>query len=101
MVEISYFVVFLLITCCIAAGVVAAVVHTWALRALTYSLDTRLTVVEGNLQREVKARAGQERWKQPSKVENELAAALALTKAQPPASPLPWWNNPALKRSFP
>jgi len=101
MVELSYFALFLLLTCSVAAGVVAAVVHTWSLRALAYSLDTRLSVVEGNLLREVKARAGQERWKQPSPTEKQLQEALALRTAQAPEKPKAWWLNPDLKRSYP
>lgn len=89
MVELSYFAVFLLISGCIAAGVTAAVIHTWSLRAHAYSLETRLSVVEGTLQREVKARAGQERWKKPAK-DDDLAAAL-LAAAKPPPDIRPWW----------
>jgi len=97
MVEISYFALFLLLASCIAAGVVAAVVHTWSLRALLYSIDTRLVVVEGLLQREVKARAGQERWKKPAKDE-ELVKELLKQTVQPPAYKGPWWTNPNLRR---
>lgn len=100
MVELGYFAVFLLITAGVAAGVVAAVVHTWSLRALAFSLSTRLDVVEGTLSREVKARAGQERWKQPAKLEAELAATIAATsiKTQPKKN---WWERPDLARSVP
>lgn len=94
MVELSYFALFLLFVCCMAAGVVSGVVHTWSLRALAYSLDTRLAVVEGLLQREVKARAGQERWKKPARDEEMIKALLP----QPVASNLPWWKNPSLKQ---
>jgi hypothetical protein len=99
MVELSFFAVFVLVVACVAAGVTAAVVHTWSLRALTYSLETRLAVVEGTLSREVKARAGQERWKQPAKAEADLAARLAIAaQGSAPARPVPWWKNPALKQ---
>jgi hypothetical protein len=98
MLELSYFAVFLLAVACLAAGVTAAVVHTWSLRALTYSLDTRLAVVEGNLTREVKARAGQERWKKPDKDEAVLAALLAAQKQQ---APQPWWQNPMYGKGGP
>lgn len=96
MVELSYFALFLLFVACVAAGVVAAVVHTWSLRALAYSLETRLAVVEGNLLREVKARAGQERWKKPDK---DLALASELVKPEP-ARKLNWWET-SLPRSVP
>jgi hypothetical protein len=98
MVDLGWFAVFLLITGGIAAGVVAAVVHTWSLRALAFSLSTRLDVVEGTLSREVKARAGQERWKQPAKLDQELQAALAAVKTTP-AKKLNWWERPDLPRS--
>lgn len=87
MVELSYFALFLLFCACIAAGVVAGVVHTWSLRALTYSLDTRLAVVEGLLQREVKARAGQERWKKPDK-DLELLKSVTESSVRKPN----WWE---------
>lgn len=81
MVELTYFAVFLLFLCCLAAGVCAGVVHTWSLRARTYSLEDRLDRVEGNLSREVKARAGQERWKKPDK-DAELLAAMQKVPAR-------------------
>jgi len=89
MVEIGYFAVFLLVAGGVAAGVVAAVVHTWSLRASTYSLDSRLSVVEGNLLREVKARAGQERWKKPTT--DEILVSAALATKPPPARKKAWW----------
>ena len=98
MVELSYFALILLVTCCMAAGIVGAVVHTWSLRARTYSLEDRLAIVEGTLQREVKTRAGQERWRKPTKEEEAIALALAT----PPPPPAPayknWWENPSLKK---
>jgi len=96
MVELSYFAVFLLLAGCLSAGVVAAVVHTWSLRALSYSLETRLTLVEGTLNREVKARAGQERWKKPAKDVEALEALLKNANAQP-AQAVPYWKDPRLK----
>jgi len=87
-----------LVTACIAAGVCAAVIHTWSLRALAFSLETRLAVVEGTLTREVKARAGQERWKRPDKTE-ELAAALVSRPAVPERK-ANWWET-GLPRSVP
>lgn len=95
---LSYFAIFLLFLCCLAAGVVAGVVHTWALRARTYSLETRLAEVEGILQREVKVRAGQERWRKPKIEEELLAAAVAGKAANAPAARFNWWENPALKK---
>jgi len=96
MVEPSIFALILLVSGCIAAGVCAAVVHTWSLRASLYDLQSRLEVVEGNLLREVKARAGQERWKKPDR---DLALVQELTQAQvQPAHRYNWWEDPKLKR---
>jgi hypothetical protein len=92
MVELSYFALFLLFVACLAAGVTAAVVHTWALRAHTYSLENRLSVVEGTLTREVKARAGQERWKKPAQ-DDALVQQLLAAKATPPPKKLNWWET--------
>lgn len=84
------FAVVLLIVACVAAGVVAGVVHTWSLRARVYSLEDRVDRMEGNLSREVKARAGQERWKKPDKDEALLAA---MRTAQPQNRMLNWWER--------
>ena len=89
------FATILLIVSCIAAGVTASIVTTWTLRASLYSLDTRVSIVEGTLTREVKARAGQERWRKPTKDEELVAAALANPAPQPA---MPWYMNPALKK---
>lgn len=93
MVDLSYLAVFLLIIGCIAAGTVAGVVHTWSLRARTYSLEDRVDRMEGNLSREVKARAGQERWKKPDKDEALLAA---MKSAAPLARKMNWWERPEI-----
>lgn len=98
MVELSIFGVILLVTCCMAAGIVGGVVHTWKLRAVSYSLDTRLAIVEGLLQREVKARAGQERWKKPSRDEEALALAATLAAHNAPQAPKNWWDPPGVKK---
>jgi hypothetical protein len=86
--ELGYFGLIVLISCCVAGGVCAAVVHTWSLRALTYDLSNRLAVVEGTLTREVKARAGQERWRKPDK---DAALAESLIQ-QPVQRKLNWWQ---------
>lgn len=97
-VELSIFALILLVGGCIAAGVCAAVIHTWSLRASLYDLQSRLEVVEGNLLREVKARAGQERWKKPEK-DKELMAELVNAKSSPQKR-LNWWET-NLPRSAP
>ena len=88
--EWSSFSVILLIVACVAVGSVAGVIRTWSLHSRLYSLEDRLAIVEGNLTREVKARAGQERWKKPDK-DLEL-----LSKMQAPPEPtkrMNWWET--------
>ena len=90
MVEFSIFGLILLFSCFLAAGVVGGVVHTWSLRARTYSLEDRVAILEGTLQREVKTRAGQERWKKPDK-DLELLNAVNASPSRRPN----WWEVPA------
>lgn len=89
--------VLLVIVGAVAAGVVAAVVTTWSLRARLYSLEDRTAIVEGILQREVKVRAAAERWKRPSPTE-EAAALLKQSDAPQQQRKMNWWENPALKK---
>lgn len=91
MVEVSYFALVLLFIGCIAAAIVSAVINTWHLRATLYDVDSRLSVVEGNLQREVKARAGQERWKKPDK-DMELLKAANISGVST-GRKLNWWEK--------
>lgn len=91
MVELSYFAIFLLFLSCLAGGVVAGVVHTWSLRARTYTLEDRVDRIEGNLSREVKARAGQERWKKP---DHDAATMALLQQSAVPARKPNWWESP-------
>lgn len=89
--------VLLLIVGAVAVGVVSAIVTTWSLRARVFSLEDRLAIVEGVLQREVKVRAATERWKRKSPAEE----AAELLVNQPNAAPTRkhnWWDNPALKK---
>lgn len=95
--ELSLFALVLLISGCVAVASCAAVIHTWTLRARLLEQEYRLDIIEGTLQREVKARAGAERWKKPAKDE-ELVKEL-LGKAAAPARPLNWWERPELPRS--
>lgn len=89
--------VILLIVGSVAAGVVSAIVTTWSLRARVFSLEDRLAIVEGVLQREVKVRAATERWKKPSAAD-EAAALLLNPNVQPAPRKLNWWDNPKLKK---
>jgi len=89
----------LLVVGAVAVGVVSAVVKTWALHSRTYSLEDRLSVLEGIQSREVKIRAAETRWKKPSADEALIAAALANPAPSKPKSP--WWKSQNLpKRSY-
>jgi hypothetical protein len=94
-VEWSFFTLILVATCSVALGVCAAVINTWSLRSRLFSLEDQVAVMQGTLQREVKTRAGQERWKKPSLEEQMLLAGQTIT---PPQKKFNWWENPALKR---
>jgi hypothetical protein len=84
---------------CIAVGVVSAVAKTWAFHTRLYSLEDTVNVMQGNLQREVKIRAAQERWKKPSLDETLITSALENPPA--PKSKQPWFRRPNLpKRSY-
>lgn len=95
MVSLSYFALFLLFTACLAGGVVAGVVHTWSLRARTYALEDRVDRIEGNLSREVKARAGQERWKKPDR---DAEAVAAMMQSANQGRKLNWWEKPGVAK---
>lgn len=91
--------IILLFVSAVATGVVSAVVKTWAFHTRLYSLEDTVNVMHGNLQREVKIRASQERWKKPSLEEALVTEALATPPAR--KSKLPWFQRPNLpKRSY-
>lgn len=86
----------LVFTASISVGVVSAVVRTWSFHRRLYSLEDRLSTVEGVTTREVKIRAAQSRQRVPTLAEEAVAAAMA----NPPQnrSTLPWWQQPHLKK---
>jgi hypothetical protein len=81
--------VLLLIVASVAAGVVGAIVTTWSLRATIYSLEDRISVVEGITQREVKIRAGQARQMKTPKDEELLKDLRAAPVSRQPN----WWER--------
>lgn len=87
----------LLITGVIAGGVSGALLRVWSIHSRLYSVESRLSVVEGISVREVKIRAANERWRKPSKDEEAIAAAIAAGPA-PVTRKLNWWENPNLKK---
>lgn len=89
--ELSYTALLLLVVSCIAAGVVSGVIHTWSIRARLYSLECQLEVIAGRLTTEIKARAGQERWKKPDR-DAELVASLTQ-QPLPLAKKKNWWET--------
>ncbi len=82
---------YLLIAAAVAAGVVGAVARVWSIHSRLYSLEDRLSLVEGILTREVKVRAATERWKRPSRDEERIAEALA-NLPPPPTQKKNWWE---------
>lgn len=88
--------VLLLILGSVAAGVTAAVVTTWRLRARLYSLEDLTTRLEGHVLRETKARAAAERWKKP----DADAALLSQLQAPAPTKKYNFWQRD-LPRSVP
>ncbi len=89
----SLFVLLLVVTCSIAAGVVGAVVNTWKLRSTVLDLQDRLALLEGAHIREVKSRAGQERWKKP----DQNLQILEAMKTAPTGRTPNWWEKTATK----
>ncbi len=82
---------FLLLVAAVAVGVVSAVARTWSLHARLYSLEDRVSVLEGVTQREVKIRAAETRLRRPSKDEELIAAK--LSEAQPIERKKAWWET--------
>lgn len=83
---------FVLIVVALTASVLGGVVRGWSILSRLYSLEDRIAVAEGTLLREVKTRAGQERWKRPDK--DVMQVDMQLLKPAPPAPPVPFWHNP-------
>lgn len=83
-------------TAAISVGVVSAVVKTWSFHRRLYSLEDRVSTVEGITTREVKIRAATSRHTRTSAAEDAVAVALANPVA--PKIAVPWWANPQLKR---
>jgi hypothetical protein len=74
--------IFVVLCIAIAAGTLGGVIRGWSILSRLYSLEDRVAVAEGTLLREVKTRAGQERWKRPDK--DVMAVDQNLLKQQAP-----------------
>jgi len=81
----------LVIIAAVAAGIAGALARTWTLHSRLYSLEDRVSVLEGVTNREVKIRAANSRWKPPTKDELTIEAALAA-KASQELRPKNWWE---------
>ena len=79
----------LIFTGAISVGVVAAVVKTWSFHTRLYSLEDRVSVVEGVQTREVKIRAAQSR---SPKAENDQALLASMQSVQTPKK-RNWWEG--------
>jgi hypothetical protein len=77
--------IFLLFCVAMAASILGGVIRGWSILSRLYSLEDRVAVAEGTLLREVKARAGQERWKRPDK--DIMAVDQNVLKQAAPANP--------------
>lgn len=83
----------------LGAGTIGGVIRGWSLLSRLYSLEDRLTVVEGTLLREVKTRAANSRFQRPDKEVMAVDEKVLALQAPKPAAP--FWTNPmGLPRSY-
>jgi hypothetical protein len=86
----------LVFTAAIAVGVAGSFARTWSFQRRLYSLEDRLSTVEGITTREVKIRAATSRPRANSAADEAIAMAMANPK--PAVSTVPWYAQPNLKR---
>lgn len=84
--------ILVMISVAIGAGVFGAIARGWSLSSRLYSLDDRMSLVETNLLREVRARAAGARWTKRDEQEDLIQQALL---DQPKQQPLMWWQKAA------
>lgn len=77
---------------CLALGFLGSFASKWSLQSKLYSLEDRLTLVEGSLLREVKSRAATARWQKQSVEEAAIEAALSI-KAEPVGKKRKWFEG--------
>lgn len=73
----------------VGGGIIGGLIRAWSIHSRLYALETALAVVEGTLQREVKARAAGERWKKQEVLQTDLDI---LKTAQPQKKEF-WWQK--------
>lgn len=86
----------LVVTAALAVGVAGSFARTWSFQRRLYSLEDRLSTVEGITTREVKIRASMSRPRANSAADE--AIALAMANPKPTVSNVPWYASPNLKR---
>lgn len=79
-------------TVCLALGFLGSLASKWSLQTKLYSLEDRLSLVEGSLLRETKSRAATARWQKQSVEEAAIEAAL-LTKETPVGRKPKWFEG--------
>lgn len=78
----------------IVAGVCSFLAATWHFHHRLYSLEDTVALLEGIVNREVKARAGMTRKVMKDPLEEQLEQVLAETPAaNPPAVKVPFWQR--------
>lgn len=90
---------FFLVVCLgVGCGMAGAYLRVRSMHVLHLALEDRVSLTEGILQREVKGRAGRERWdkNKPDPLEAQLLEAVAKA---PPAKKMNWWDT-GLPRSY-
>lgn len=89
---------FLVVCLGVGCGMAGAYLRVRSMHVLHLALEDRVSLTEGILQREVKGRAGRERWdkNKPDPLEAQLLEAV---KTGPPAKKLNWWDT-GLPRSY-
>lgn len=78
----------------IVAGVCSFLAATWHFHQRLYSLEDTVALLEGIVNREVKARAGMTRSMKKDPIEAELEQALAGNPQPAPPDPkIPFWQR--------
>lgn len=78
----------------IVAGVCSFLAATWHFHQRLYSLEDTVALLEGIVNREVKARAGMTRFVKKDPIEAQLEEALAeQPAAAPTAVKIPFWQR--------
>lgn len=88
-----YAAILLLLAAAAGAGFLGAFLRSWSFHSRLYALENALAVVEGTLQREVKARAAGERWKKKDLLDETIEAAVIDQGLAEKRKPQFWWQK--------